>query len=501
MNWTNTTVQLKDLKPWDLNPRQSTKKQAKRILESFDKFGQVQVIAIGPNNEVYDGHQRLSALLTIHGPEYKVDARRCDRELTDAERQSLVITLHAGAKGEWDWDMLANWDIAALMDDGMDTDFLKELKSDTKAMEMLFKANQPETEDVEPEIDKAEELRQKWGVELGQMWQLGDHRIICGDCTDPAVVDRVMMGEKAILIHADPPYGMGKEKEGVINDNLYQTKLDDFQMQWWKTCRQFAADNSSAYIWGNAEDLWRLWYTQLKNSERLTLRNEIVWDKGDAGAGGISFQGMEGFRLYPIATERCLFFVCGEQGWNNNTDNYWDGWDNIRLYLKTEADKVGLTPQKLKNICGVGMYSHWFTESQWTFITEEHYKKLQDAFRKDYDAFRKDYDELRKDWYATRAPFDNTHDNMTDVWQYDRVKGEERPDHPTPKPVEMVMRIIKTSGTDDMPTLDPFSGSGTTIIACENLGRKCRAIELSPAYVAVAIERWHQLTGQEPVML
>ena len=61
-------------------------------------------------------------------------------------------------------------------------------------------------EDVEPQIDKAEELREKWGVELGQLWKLGEHRLICGDCTDKAVVDRVMGGEKAELLFTSPPY-------------------------------------------------------------------------------------------------------------------------------------------------------------------------------------------------------------------------------------------------------------------------------------------------------
>ena len=295
----------------------------------------------------------------------------------------------------------------------MDESTLKAWNNDANNLKELLAADETEPADAEPQIDRAEELRQKWGVETGQLWQLGEHRLICGDCTDAAVVERVMGGEKAVLLHADPPYGMGKEKDGIENDNLYREKLDAFQMAWWKACRLFIADNGSAYIWGNAEDLWRLWYRGgLKDSERLTMRNEIVWAKGDAGAGGISHQGAEGLRLYPNETERCLFFMLGEQGFNNNADNYWNGWDNVRLYLKSEADKVGLTPAKLKEICGVGMYSHWFTESQWTFITEEHYRKLQDAFKKDYDAFKKDYDELKKDFYSTRAHFANTHENM-----------------------------------------------------------------------------------------
>ena len=114
-----------------------------------------------------------------------------------------------------------------------------------------------------------------------------DAQIICGDCTDKAVIERLMQGQQVILCHADPPYGMGKEAEGIANDNLYASKLDAFQMRWWQACRASLADNASVYIWGNAEDLWRLWYQGgLQASERLTFRNELVWNKGDAGAGG-----------------------------------------------------------------------------------------------------------------------------------------------------------------------------------------------------------------------
>ena len=311
------------------------------------------------------------------------------------------------------------------------------------------------------------------------------HKIICGDCTVREVVERVMGVEKAILVHADPPYGMGKEKDGIENDNLYREKLDAFQMAWWKSCRPYLTDNGSAYIWGQPEDLWRLWYRGLKDSERLTFRNEITWDKG-SGQG----MGSEAHRMYPTASERCLFFVIGEQGYNNNADNYFDGWTPIVDYLEKSRQAMGWSIKDTKRIAGHSEKSgcHWFDRSQWSMPTEETYMAWQSAASN--DAFKLEYDELKREFYATRAPFDNTHENMTDIWRFDTMRGDERPDHPTPKPVEMIMRIIKTSGTDDGIAFDPFSGSGTTIIACQNLGRKCRAVEISPAYVAVAIERF-----------
>jgi DNA modification methylase len=300
-----------------------------------------------------------------------------------------------------------------------------------------------------------------------------------------------MGGDKAILCHADPPYGMGKENEGIENDNLYREKLDVFQMEWWKACRPSLEDNASAYIWGTSEDLFRLWFNLLSKSERFTFRNEIVWNK-KSGQG----MGSDAHRMYPTASERCLFFVIGEQGWNNNADNYWEGFEPIRAYLDNERNKMNWSNKEIAGWFDFHprMVEHWMGESQWTFIREEQYKLLQEkandqAFRKEYDELRKEYDELRKEWYATRAPFDNTHSLMTDVWNFDTMRGEERPDHPTPKPVEMISRIIQSSGTDDQPTLDPFCGSGTTMVACQNLNRKCRAIEISPAYCSIILER------------
>jgi len=331
------------------------------------------------------------------------------------------------------------------------------------------------------------------------------HKLIVGDCTDAETVTRLMEGEKATLCHADPPYGMGKEKDGIANDNLYRDKLDVFQMLWWKTARPHLEDNASAYIWGNAEDLWRLWYVGgLKDSERLTFRNQITWDKY---VGNVKPTMIEMMRSYVVYREDCLFFMLGEQGFNNNADNYWDGWEPVRAALEADCKKMGWGPKDIERICGVGMYSHWFTKSQWTFIPAEHYKKLQqaarehDAFKREHDELKREHDELKRDFYATRAYFDNTHDNMTDVWQFGRVQGEDRHEHATPKPLEMVARAIKSSTPPDSIVYAPFNGTGPEIIACEQLSRQCRAIELDAGYCAITLQRFQDATGIEPILL
>jgi len=108
ITWTAGRRKLKDLKPWERNPRQITKEQARRLAESFDEFGQVETIAISPTDDVYNGHQRLAVLMEKHGGDYEVEVRVSSRPLTEKEREKLTVYLHKGAAGEWNFDALAN---------------------------------------------------------------------------------------------------------------------------------------------------------------------------------------------------------------------------------------------------------------------------------------------------------------------------------------------------------------------------------------------------------
>jgi hypothetical protein len=104
--WTTRRVKLSSLTPWPRNPRKINDAQSARLLNSFDEFGQVELIALGPNNEVYNGHQRLKVLAAKHGPDFELEARVCSRELSELEREKLTIYLHKGAAGEFDLEVL-----------------------------------------------------------------------------------------------------------------------------------------------------------------------------------------------------------------------------------------------------------------------------------------------------------------------------------------------------------------------------------------------------------
>ncbi len=345
-------------------------------------------------------------------------------------------------------------------------------------------------------------------VAVGDLYQMGVHRIICGDTTDPAVVARLMGDEKAACVVADPPYGLNKS--GVKNDDLHGTELDAFQTRWWQAARKHVVDNGSAFVWGNPEDLWRWWFSYLVSSEKLEMKNEIVWSKGD-GAGMSSDE----MRSWAITTERAIFFMLGEQKLNINAENFWPGWEPLRAALAAECDRAGWTQKNLREITGSYMAKHWITRSQWSMITEVQYLKLQAAgaekgvFQFPYSSVREVYEtakisydaEIKKAFYEGRSFFDNAWDNMEEVWSFPRVIGDERHGHQTPKPVKMMERVLRSCCPSGGLVLEPFAGSGSTLIAAEECGRRCFTSEISPDYVATVIRRWEKLTGGKAVKL
>jgi len=418
LSWTNIQVRLGDLRAWSDNPRLSTKKQAERLLKSFDEFGQVQTIAVSPDLDVYDGHQRLSALLTIHGKDYTVDARQSSRALTDEERRKLVIYLHSGAVGSWDWDALSGWNAQEVIGWGMDDAVLKDWKRDVTALTNLIEAEKPPVEDVEPQIDRAEELREKWGVESGQLWQLGEHRLICGDCTDRAVVERVMGGEKATLLFTDPPYGVSIGAKNRL--------LNSFQ----KAGMNLTDIESDSETEENLGDMLLTAFTLIKG----------------------------------FLADDCSVFVCSPQG----------GSLGLMMMMMMMMN-AGLEIRHVLN---------WAKNSP-TFSLG----------RLDYEY---QHEPILFTWVKTHKRYKRGQFN-TSLWHVDKPRHSA--EHPTMKPVELPVNAILNHTDDGDICLDNFLGSGTTLIACENLGRKCRAIEISPAYVAVALQRWADLTGKTPELV
>jgi DNA modification methylase len=274
--------------------------------------------------------------------------------------------------------------------------------SDERLRELLASLETDEAkEDPGAQLDKAEELRGKWQTEPGQLWQLGAHRLICGDCTDKATVDRVMGGEKAALVFTDPPYGV--DYDGGLNERKREKLSGDTSGALYGACMSatvpFCDDSAAWYLWF-AGTVGKPVYDAVE-AAGYTVRAMIVWNKLDAHYGNFMAQYMQ-------KHEPCLYCVKKPPAWHGPTNEV-TVWD-------------------------------------------------------------------------VKQPTKNEH-------------------HPTEKPVELAERAITNSSDAGAIVADWFSGSGTTLIACEKLGRKCRAVELEPKYVAVALGRWSTMTGQTPVLL
>jgi DNA modification methylase len=495
---------IKDLKFDDKNFNKHTEFGMSLLEKSLRENGAGRSILLDKDNNIIAGNGIVEAAGSVGLEKVKIveatgdeiiAVKRTDISLNSHKGREMALADNATAAVDLDWD-----------DEAIKSEFTEE-EANGWGVDLDWKDVEEVEEDEAPEVNENEPA----DSELGKVYQLGEHRLMCGDSTDAGIVAILMDGQKADMVFTDPPYGMKKEAEGVLNDNLNYDKLLDFNKKWIPLTFDNLKDNGSWYCWGIDEPLMDIYSNILKpmaKENKISIQNYITWDKG-IGLGQMS--NLQ--RSYSIATEKCWFVICGVQWYNDNSDNYFEGFEPIRSYLDAECEKCG--GHKIwKQMLGNNMGSHYFTKSQWCFPTKEAYEKMQ-AFGKEYGAFgkeyeeikkqyeviKKQYEEIKKGWYDTRAYFDNTHDNMNDVWHFNRTSESERKHtggHATPKPLALCQRAIKSSSRENESVLDLFGGSGSTLIACEQLGRKCYMMELDPKYCDVIRKRyWKFKTGSE----
>ena len=490
---------ISKIKPYENNAKLHPKEQIEQIKKSIKEFGNNDPIAIDENNVIIEGHGRFLALKELGYDEVEIIRLS---HMTDEQKKAYILTHNK-----------------LTMNSGFDMEILElELEDITNINMEDFGFDFEEIEEIEEDIEDVEqdeydeELRET-NIKPGDIFKLGEHRLSCGDSTDATHIQKLLDGAKVDTVYTDPPYGMKKEKDGVQNDNLNYDDLLEFNKKWVPITFDAMREVGSWYCWGIDEPLMDLYSNILrpmKEAQEITFRNLLTWDKG-SGQGQMS----ELVRMYPTADEKCLFVMKGVQGFNTNSNNYFEGYEAIRKPLAEAAERVGLTSKKLKEITGVTMYPRWFTKSQWSLIPFEHYNKLAeyyggewtadyDRIKQDYDRIKQDYDRIKQDYYATRAFFDATHANFNNVLHFSRTSGDEKENaggHATPKPLALVALMIKSSTRKGDVVLDVFGGSGSTLIACERLGRTCYINELEPKYVDLIIRRWEKETGREAVKL
>jgi DNA modification methylase len=424
--------------PYPTNPRQISRKRHRRLADTLSRLGDISGIVHNlETDQIIGGNQRVSVFqdgavelveqfeepdeqgtvglgfVIWQGKPYAYRQVRWD----EATAREANIEANLGG-GTWDFDMLANWDAGELMDFGFDEDMLKDWQKNSFDLgEMLGSENgQGEPPETPPQVDKAEELRQKFGVELGQMWQLGEHRLICGDCTDRAVVERVMVGRKAEVILTDPPY------DGQLGGAGFN-KTPDVKMR--------------------------------VNRMQDSIQHLYTFNPSD---------------IFPICEMNTVspsswFFFCNKK--------LVPSYINYALSSGRKFDLLLWHKPNFLPMAG----SHYFPDT-------EYLVKIRDVGTTFNNGISKEIVNYGTYW----------------VIQSQKGKNKEA-EHPTIKPIKIICDQISICSNKDGIVFDPFLGSGTTLIACENLSRRCRAIEIDPGYVAVTLQRWADHTGKQPQLL
>lgn len=405
------SMAVADLRPHDRNPRTHSKKQIEQIAESIRRFGFTNPVLVDRDGQVIAGHGRIEAAKLLGMA--TVPVLRLEH-MTEAEKRAYIIADNRLAElAGWDNDLLA-LELAAVAE--LDSEFDLALTGfDVAEIEALLNGLEVgEQREEEPvQIDEQAPVVSR----VGDMWQLGDHALICGDATDPEVYRRLLDQEKAQMVFTDPPYnvpvnghicGLGKVQHDefvMASGEMTEEQFTTFLRTVTSNLAAFSDDGSIHYVCMDWRHMGEL--LAAGRSAYSELKNLVVWNKDNGGMGA----------FYRSKHELVFVFKNGSAPHINNF--------------------------------GLGQHGRY----------------------------------------------------RTNVWDYAGVnslkadRDEELAMHPTVKPVVMVADAIRDCSRRGRIVLDAFSGSGTTIIASEQTGRRARAIELDPRYVDVAIRRWQQMTG------
>ena len=379
----------KELLPADYNPRKDLKpgdKEYEKLKRSIEQFGYVEpVIWNQTTGRVVGGHQRLKVLIDMGMTE--VDCVVV--ELSEEKEKALNVALNK-ISGEW-----ANDKLALLIADLQGADFDVSLTGFEPAeLESLFRED-TKNGVSDDDFDVEAELQKPTISKSGDVWQLGNHRLICGDSTKAETYEMLMCGKKANLVVTDPPYNVNYEGSAgkIKNDSMDEDKFEQFLLDAYLNMEQNMSDDASIYVFHS--DSHGLAFRKSFEAAGFYLSGCCIWKKQSLVLGRSPYQWQH---------EPVLF-----------------GWK-----------KKG-----------------------------------------------------KHQWYTGRKE--------STIWEFDKPK--KNGDHPTMKPIPLVAYPIMNSSMSNCIVLDPFGGSGSALIACEQTGRICHTIELDEKYCDVIVKRYIEQVG------
>lgn len=493
--------------PWlPKNPRSWTQTDIDRMVKSIDEdpdFAEVRPVLATPGEGkelIVFAHNLLTKAAMVRGDKTLPVAVYEPETEEDHETIRRLALKDNGSFGSWDTDILANeWDAEPwqLEDWGVPEWITGGAGKET--------GNGAGTSGAEGSAKSAKE-DEGFGPDKGilvrckpgDIWELGEHRLMCGDSTDDRNFVKLLDGEEARLCVTSPPYGVGKSYEEFGIEPWRKTIFGAIEAIT-KHARIIAWNIADLYCTGTQFIEPTSMYSAEKMRECGFLPMYVrIWKK----QGG-NFAGTEPYYTVSMKpVQEYEWILCFAKA------AYEKDYEPIIKYMAEQAAIAQLNNAILKEITGAGfMYGHWFTSHQWSMLDRTNYLKIAKyCAQNGINAFQRDYDELRR-WYDNLNIFGKLLPKEEEsawgqwaIWEMATV-NKRTGGHPAEFPVELPARLIKMHSREGDIILDPFGGSGTTIVAAEQLGRKARLMEIDPHYCDVILSRWEQLTGRKATRL
>lgn len=425
----SSIIAIDKLTHYERNPRIVKKTDIERLKKQITRLGVYKPLLIDQNNVVLGGNQRLHALKALGHKEVWVS--RVEPK-TEAERLEYVISDN-DAIGVTDEQLLAEL-VTEFGDIDLQTyKYASGEPFDLKTLLSKFGGKLKE--------DDVPSLEENPLSKVGEIYELGVHRLMCGDSTNIEALDRLMEGNVATMTFTDPPYNVGYETQKhdlIINDKMEKGEFKEFLRKTIDTINKHT--RGAVYICMSTSEMDSL--KIVCEESGMTFKDVIIWVKNHATITRGDYQRRYESIIYCESKNTGRYIA----PWRNLTNV----WENLEPYAVKQGDNT------LIRIKGAEIKIKGEVEGEIKF-------------------------EKRKN----------------NVWWFDKpVKSDE---HPTMKPVGLCGEAIRNSSIIGDVVLDLFGGSGSTLIACEQTERKCYMVELDPKYVDVIRKRYAKFIGKEEI--